>query len=116
MVRKAMVEAAEGLGNGVGKAEVHHIITKEEFLGHGRMYAKVVLKPHSTVGYHQHIGETEPYYILKGKGTFIDNDGGRIEVGAGDVCVIEVGHSHSLENNSEEDLEFMAMIYNEEVK
>ena len=32
---------------------------------------------------------------------------------AGDVCLIQVGHWHSIENNSDSDLEFMALIYNE---
>ena len=35
------------------------------------------------------------------------------KVGPGDVCVIEVGQGHSMENNSDQDLVFMALIYNE---
>ena len=31
----------------------------------------------------------------------------------GDACLIEVGQSHALENNSDQDLVFMALIYNE---
>jgi oxalate decarboxylase/phosphoglucose isomerase-like protein (cupin superfamily) len=34
-------------------------------------------------------------------------------VGPGDVCLIEVGQFHSLENNTDEEVEFMALIYNE---
>ena len=43
----------------------------------------------------------------------MDHDGSRIEVGPGDVCYIEVGQSHGMENNSDQDLVFMALIYNE---
>ena len=43
----------------------------------------------------------------------MDNDGSRTEVGPGDACLIEVGQSHALENNSDQDLVFMALIYNE---
>lgn len=111
MVRKEKAVIVEGLAGGKGQAEVYHVVTEEELMGHGKLYARVVLKPNSSVGYHQHVGETEPYLILKGKGTFIDNDGSRTEVGPGDVCIIEVGQSHGLENNSNEDLEFMALIY-----
>ena len=64
------------------------------------------------MGWHQHVVNTEPYFILKGKGVFVDNDGTRTEVGPGDVCVIEVGQSHSLENPNDEELVFMALVYN----
>lgn len=111
MVRKENMMKVDGLAGGKGTAYVYHVVSEEELLGHGRLYARVVLKPNSSVGYHQHVDETEPYLILKGNGVFIDNDGGRINVEPGDVCTIEVGQSHGLENNSNEDLEFMALIH-----
>ncbi len=113
MVRKADIKIVEGLRGGKGQVEFHHIVSKEELNGHGSMYAMGILKPGCSVGYHQHVGNTEPYFILSGKGIFVDNDGSRIPVGPGDVCYIEVGQSHGLENASEsEDLVFMALIYN----
>ena len=114
MVRKAFLEKKEGLANGRGPAEVYHIVPKEELYGHGRMYAKVVLSPGSTVGWHQHIGETEPYYILEGEGIFTDNDGSKTHVFPGDVCTILPGQWHSMENASQtESLAFMALIHND---
>lgn len=113
MVRKTNVVTAEGLKGGKGSVEIRHIVSAEELNGHGNMYAQVVLKPGCSIGWHQHIGNTEPYFILEGQGTFIDNDGSKIEVGPGDVCYIEVGQSHAMENNSDKDLVFMALIYNE---
>ena len=113
MVRKANMIQVNGLAGGKGIAEVHHIVENDELGGVGRLYGKVVLKPGSSVGWHKHTGETEPYYILKGNGVFIDNDESRTEVGPGDCCIIEEGQCHSIENTSEnEDLEFMALIYN----
>lgn len=112
MVRKTNVKVVEGLRGGNGAVEIHHIVSPEELNGHGTMYAKVVLKPGCSIGYHQHVDNTEPYYILQGKGIFVDNDMSRTEVGPGDVCWIEVGQSHAIENNSDEDLVFMALIYN----
>ena len=76
-------------------------------------FAKVVLPPGTSVGWHQHVHDTEPYYILKGQADFIDNDKSVTKVGPGDCCIIQVGQFHSLENNSDEDVEFMALIYNE---
>ena len=113
MIRKADIKAVEHLGGGKGTAYVHHIVSKDELLGHGRLYAKVILPPGASVGWHQHARDTEPYYILKGTPDFIDNDKSVTRVAPGDVCVIEVGQFHSLENNTDEDVEFMALIYNE---
>jgi len=112
MVRKTEKAVIEGLRGGNGSVELYHIVSKEELNGHGTMYAMGVLKPGCSIGYHQHVGNTEPYFILKGKGTFIEDDKSRTEVGPGDVCYIQVGQSHGLENNSDEDLVFMALVYN----
>ena len=98
---------------GNGDVELEHILAASELNGHGRLYARIRLKPGCSIGYHQHIGDTEPYFILEGHGIFVDNDGSRTEVGPGDVCLIEVGQGHAIENNSSEDLVFMALIYNE---
>lgn len=113
MVRKTRVEVKSNLRGGNGDVEFRHILSPEELNGHGSMYAQVVLKPGCSIGWHQHVGNTEPYFILEGQGTFVDNDGSRVQVGPGDVCYIEVGESHAMENNSEDDLVFMALIYNE---
>lgn len=117
MVRKTVNEKVEHLAGGKGTAEVQHLVSKEELLGAGAMYAKVVLPPGASVGWHTHVGETEPYYILSGKGEFTDNDGTKTVVGPGDVCVIVPGQSHSIDNISDtENLEFMAMIYYDHTK
>lgn len=113
MVRKATVETKEKMRGGNGCVEMHHILTKEELKGHGRLYAMIRMEPHSSIGFHEHIGETEPYYILSGHGTFIDSDGQRIPVGPDDVCLIEFGKGHAFENDSDEELTMMALVYNE---
>ncbi len=113
MVRREQVEQVNGLAGGRGTATVCHVVSKDELYGHGRMYARVILPPGASVGWHQHKHDTEPYYILKGHADFIDNDHSVTKVGPGDVCVIRVGQFHSIENNYDEDVEFMALIYNE---
>ena len=117
MIRKISCTDVNGLAGGRGTVHMYHIVSKEELNGHGRLYARVVLPSGSSVGWHQHVNDTEPYYILRGEGDFYEGtsgDGERIHtrVTAGDVCTIEVGQWHSLENNSEGELEFMALIYN----
>lgn len=113
MVRRTKNEIKHEVRGGRGEVEFEHILSADELNGHGSMYARVRLKPGCSIGFHQHIGNTEPYFILEGRGTFVDHDGSRNEVVPGDVCVIEVGQGHSMENNSDEDLVFMALIYNE---
>ena len=113
MVKKERVVTVENLRGGNGTIEFHHFMEKEELMGHATMYARLVIPPNSSIGWHQHVGNTEPYAIIKGEGVFTDNDGTKTTVHAGDVCLIEVGHFHSIENNSEEDLELIAIVLNE---
>lgn len=75
MIKKERVVTVEGLRDGKGSVEIHHILEGEDLMGHGTMFARVIVKPHSSIGWHQHVGNTEPYYILNGVGTFVDNDG-----------------------------------------
>ena len=96
MVRKANIIQKQELGGGKGCAEVHEIVPEKDLYGHGKLYAKVVLKPNSSVGWHRHVGETEPYYILEGEGIFVDDDGSRTKVGPGDVCTILPGQCHAM--------------------
>lgn len=101
------VEHAQG---GAGSIEFHHLMTGDELLGHARLFAKVVIKPHSSIGMHKHVDETEPYFIIKGEGVFVDNDGTRTTVRPGDVCLIDPGQSHSIENNTDEELWMVAIV------
>ena len=113
MVKKTRGEIRENVRDGKGKIEFCHIVSEEELNGHGTMYAKLTFEPHSSIGRHQHVGCTEPYYILSGKAIFEDNDGTRTKVCAGDVCTIKCGESHAIENPYDEPMEMMALIYNE---
>lgn len=113
MVRKANIVKVNELAGGKGITEIHHIISSEEFGHAGKMFAKVVLEPGASIGWHRHTGETEPYYVLEGRGIFVDNDGTRTEVRPGDCCVIREGQCHGIENASSSlPFVFMAVIYN----
>ena len=112
MVRKANIIEVSELAGGKGLTTIHHIVSSEELMDAASMYAKVVLAPGASIGWHRHTGETEPYYVLEGKGVFVDNDGTRTEVGPGDCCVIENNQCHAIENISRSrELVFMALIY-----
>ncbi|MDV2582176.1 cupin domain-containing protein [Alkalibacillus haloalkaliphilus] len=98
---------------GVGAIEITRVLSSEDTLGHVSLLAKVTVHPNSTIGYHQHIGEAEAYYLLKGKGYFINAKEERVPVQSGDVCTIEVGQSHGLENPYDESIEMIALVYPE---
>ena len=112
MVIQAKHEHREQMRGGKGSAEMYHVLEKDPSSDTVRLFCKIVLNPLSSIGRHQHVGETEPYYILSGEGLFSDNDGSLIPVKAGDVCLIESGDTHGIENTSAtEELSLMAVIY-----
>jgi mannose-6-phosphate isomerase-like protein (cupin superfamily) len=104
MVRELKKEIKSNVMGGEGDIEMQYILTIDEMLGHGRMLGRVVLPPHSSIGWHVHEGTIEPYFILEGEGIFVDTDHKRIPVKPGDVCVIEDGQGHGLENPTDKDL------------
>ena len=117
MVRKLIEAEVEHAQGGKGKILRREIVTKDELFGHGRLFAHNIIPSGSSVGWHQHVNDTEPYYIVKGEADFYEGDSEngerkKTKVHAGDVCLINVGQWHSLENNSDEDLEIIALIYN----
>ena len=65
----------------------------------------------SSLGYHEHHGNTETYFILSGTGEYSDN-GEKYTVKAGDCTFCAEGNGHGLENTGNEDLVFMALIIN----
>ena len=74
-----------------------------------KFFSSIVLKPGEEVMYHMHVGESEMYYILSGKGMYNDN-GTQVEVSQGAVTLTPSGEGHSLKNTGEEDLAFIGLI------
>ena len=104
------------------KVDVHHeflggkgtltnvnFLDKENAAGAGRLFAKSILTPGSSIGYHTHKGDFENYYILKGKALVNDN-GVEYTLEAGDAILTKNGSSHSIENIGDTDLEYIALI------
>lgn len=69
-----------------------------------------ILPPGTSVGFHVHKETEEVYFILSGRGTYIDNEGVRHQVKAGDAAFCYRGESHGLENDSADPLCFAAVI------
>lgn len=70
---------------------------------------KSCLRPGASSGLHKHEGNSEIVYIISGTATFHYDD--NVEtVGQGQVHYCLEGHSHYMENNTDEDLWYFAIV------
>lgn len=74
-----------------------------------RLFANVSLEPGASLGYHEHHGECEVYYILEGEGVYQDNKIA-YPVAAGDVTVCSSGNGHALKSTGKQPLRWVALI------
>ncbi len=106
-------EIKQNMRGGKGDVEIIHV-TENEILGKNcRLFAQITVKSGDSIGDHQHLGEREIFYFLKGNGIVVDN-GEQIQISAGDVMVTPDQSHHSVFNTGDEDLVFMALILNED--
>jgi mannose-6-phosphate isomerase-like protein (cupin superfamily) len=105
-MRKEIVQNMRG---GKGQVEIVHLVERNQLANEARLFARLTLKPGTSIGPHRHENEFEIFFVLSGKGTFYDNDK-PTEIEAGDVCLTMSGETHSVENNSNEDLVLLAVI------
>lgn len=70
---------------------------------------KARLQPGASIGMHKHETNLEVIYVLKGNGTFI-YDGESCPIEAGNAHYCAQGHTHSLINTGNEDLEFIGVV------
>lgn len=94
---------------GEGYAIIEKFLQQESFNKKIKLFAKVKLQSNDSIGYHKHTVDQEYYYILKGNGIYNDN-GNIFEVKSGDLLFCEENRSHSIKNENNEDLEFLAII------
>ncbi len=64
---------------------------------HCRLFAEIVLQPGTSIGLHEHAGETEIFYMLEGE-IIADDDGREVSFKPGDVLFTGGGAKHSVEN------------------
>lgn len=105
-MRKEIVQNMRG---GKGQVEIVHLVERNQLANEARLFARLTLKPGTYIGPHRHENEFEIFFVLSGKGTFYDNDK-PTHIEAGDVCLTMSGETHSVENNSNEDLVLLAVI------
>lgn len=88
-----------------GKGKMH---SSGYFDGNNRIM-RAYLEPGAYIGMHTHENNCEIVYILKGKGKFI-YDGEETPISEGQCHYCPKGHSHSLINDSSEELHFLAVV------
>ena len=103
------IQRIENMCGGNGHVFLKPILNEKQLNGKCGLYAEVTLEPGCSLGYHEHHGESETYYILSGKGIYSDNGELRM-VEAGDMTFTPDGKGHALTNAGEENLVFMALI------
>ena len=70
---------------------------------------KGLLIPGASIGMHTHEDSSETIFITRGCGITIE-DGQTRKVAQGDCLYCPKGHTHSLINDSDSDLEFYAVV------
>lgn len=107
---KCEVEYREKMRDGEGVVKLTNFIASpNEMSGKGRMFSKITLEPGCGIGYHEHTGDRELFYILSGTAEYNDN-GAVTTVRAGDVTVCPSHTGHSIANRSDEPVELIAVI------
>ena len=93
MIKRAdelRTDTLERLMEGEGVVNRVHLLEVEDFNGKGRLFARHILKPGHSIGFHTHNGEQEAYYFLKGEGIYNDN-GKEVVVKEGDLPYVKAG-------------------------
>ena len=60
------------LYGGHGDLEFDYLLGDDDLAGRAKMYAKIKMEPGALLGFHEHKGETETYYIVSGEGVYFD--------------------------------------------
>lgn len=109
------VVRVEHLKGGIGYVDMRHLMSKEDLAGIGRLFTVMTLKPGHSVGNHLHEAEWEAYYFLSGSGLYDDN-GTEFQTSPGDFFLCKDGERHTLLNNGNVDLVFIAIIMYDQPK
>lgn len=109
MSQERLIEKKENMAGGEGFVTIEHLGGPEAMDERCPLFALVTIEPGSSLGYHEHHGETETYYLLKGTAEYND-DGNLYQVKEGDVTFCKDGHGHGLKPVGNETLMFIALI------
>jgi mannose-6-phosphate isomerase-like protein (cupin superfamily) len=78
-------------------------------VAHCRLFSEMRLEKGCSIGTHEHVAETEYYWITGGQGIVTEADGEKT-VSAGDLVITGNGESHAIRNDGDAPLTFLALI------
>lgn len=97
---------------GKGEMKLEKLLGDAELKDKCGLFARVTIPPGASLGYHEHHGNGESYYIVSGEGVYDDN-GVKRTVKAGETTWTPDGSGHGFDNTAgTEDLVFIALIVN----
>ncbi|MDT4761337.1 cupin domain-containing protein [Sphaerochaeta sp. PS] len=111
MIRKfneMPITTKEHLRGGTGSTQFR-ALAEEGSVQHCRLFSEITLEKGCSIGVHDHVNETEYYWITEGKGIVTEADGEKL-VTKGDLVVTGGGASHAIRNEEKEPLKLMALI------
>jgi mannose-6-phosphate isomerase-like protein (cupin superfamily) len=112
MIRTASemrTQVRENMRGGAGAVTILHCFEKDEFKANSRLCAWLTIPPGAGIGDHAHEREDEVFIILSGTG-IVDDGTTQTRVNAGDAVLTGNGQAHSIHNDGNDNLEFIAVI------
>ncbi|HPN84523.1 MAG TPA: cupin domain-containing protein [Victivallales bacterium] len=113
MIRKNgefITETREKMRGGEGKVTIEKIWEPgKDLKAKTRLFAKLILEPGSSIGFHKHENEEEVFLILKGEAE-LDDNGKTSLLKAGDSILTGGGAGHSVKCSGKSPLEILAVI------
>ena len=103
-------EIFQALHGGVGRVRITKIITHKNDLASLHLFAKVTVDVGASIGYHEHLDDSEAYYIVSGEAIFLDHKKIPKEVTKDDFCYIYKGQGHGIINRGNTPLEMIAIV------
>lgn len=103
------ISRREEMRGGSGTVHIEHFWKADELKSNTRLFARLVLPPGTSIGFHNHEDEEEVFVVLKGKG-LIDEGETSSEVLPGDTIRTGDGCGHGVASVGDEALELLAVI------
>lgn len=91
---------------GKGYVIFREVFGKENFQSNIQFFHETIIPTGSEIGYHQHTGNEETYYVVEGTGCLIA-DNIKQKVKKGDAVITHSGSSHGLINTGKSDLKII---------
>jgi len=105
---RSLLKPITGAHGGKGALPFRRLWAGDSFKSNWEWIDHVLLPPDTSIGYHQHNGIEEVYYVMSGNGRITVNDH-TWDVQPGDATPCTLHDSHGIYNNTDKDLEIFVL-------